>query len=315
MGNWITNKGWELGSPGDWVFTGSLLIPSVGTDNPRSGSYNLHFATSAASIRLGRAKFTITDPKQLAALSGKTATFSIYRWCNLEFAGGVGTFQQIELGDEVSETILAIPFFPYSIYEKVSASHTIKANPTEVHFAIYWYKSGGGSIYHLDVDDMDVDVPGVGTPAVTTLPATNIGEDKATLNGVLSEDNNLTTKVYFEYGLTDAYGTTTAEQTKSAGDVFSQQIIGLSSNTIYHFRAVATNASGDAYGGDMTLLTGPSGSPSYWYHLNVKDINLPYEDLDKTKELHVVLKNLSPTAKTQGVDGAVKVKIDYEPAA
>jgi len=57
----------------------------------------------------------------------------------------------------------------------------------------------------------------------------------------------------------------------------------------------------------------------YWtvpyYRLNVKGVNLPYEDLDKTKELHIILKNLSPTTKYKGVDGAVKVKIDYEPAA
>jgi len=54
---------------------------------------------------------------------------------------------------------------------------------------------------------------------------------------------------------------------------------------------------------------------NHWYHLNVKGVNLPYEDLDKTKELHIILKNLSPTTKSKGADGAVKVKIDYEPAA
>jgi len=55
--------------------------------------------------------------------------------------------------------------------------------------------------------------------------------------------------------------------------------------------------------------------PLYHHHINVRNINLPYEDKDKTKELHMLLKNLSPTAKNAGADGEVVIGVKYEPAA
>lgn len=57
------------------------------------------------------------------------------------------------------------------------------------------------------------------------------------------------------------------------------------------------------------------GDPVSPYHLNIKNVDLPYEDLDKTKEIHVLLKNLSPTAKNAGADGEVVIEVKYEPAA
>lgn len=138
---------------------------------------------------------------------------------------------------------------------------------------------------------------------------------EAKLNGTLNDDGEVACDCGFEWGLTTAYGNTTPTQSRESGEAFSQVVTGLDADTSYHFRALATNATGTAYGGDRTFITGPSGSPHYWYHLNVKNINLPYENKDKTKELHVILKNLSPTIKSQGANGQVKVKIDYEPAA
>ena len=137
----------------------------------------------------------------------------------------------------------------------------------------------------------------------------------ARLNGTLNNDGGEACDCGFEYGLDTGYGTTTPIQSKETGEIFSQVITGLLPDTAYHFRAIATNSAGITYGEDRTLLTGPSGAGNYWYHLNVKGINLPYEDLDGTKEIHVVLKNLSPTGKLGGDSGEVKVNIDYEPAA
>lgn len=152
-----------------------------------------------------------------------------------------------------------------------------------------------------------------GAPDVTTNPAMAIGEEGATLHGELGADVGIATDCYFEYGTTVAYGTTTARQSKRVGAAFLQEISGLSEDTTYHFRAVAQNAAGIAYGADRTFTTG--GPPNYWYRLNIKGIDLAYEDLDGTKELHIVLKNLSPTTKSEGTYGATKVKVDYEPAA
>ena len=52
-----------------------------------------------------------------------------------------------------------------------------------------------------------------------------------------------------------------------------------------------------------------------FYQLTIKGLHIPYEDLDGTKELHVVLKNLSPTSKLSGVDGEVVVRIGHKLAA
>lgn len=38
-----------------------------------------------------------------------------------------------------------------------------------------------------------------------------------------------------------------------------------------------------------------------------QDVAIDYEDLDETKELHIVLKNLSPTAKIAGASGYMKL--------
>jgi hypothetical protein len=50
------------------------------------------------------------------------------------------------------------------------------------------------------------------TPAVTTNPATNVTAFSATLNGSVNP-RGATTMVYFQYGLTTSYGSTTPMQT------------------------------------------------------------------------------------------------------
>ena len=51
------------------------------------------------------------------------------------------------------------------------------------------------------------------------------------------------------------------------------------------------------------------------YLMNLKGLKIPYEDKDESKELHVLLKNLSPTSKEAGAAGEVVIEIKYELAA
>jgi trimeric autotransporter adhesin len=95
-----------------------------------------------------------------------------------------------------------------------------------------------------------------GTPVVTTNPATNVTSSSATLNGSL-DPHGLTTSVYFQYGTTTSYGSTTASQTKT-GNTYqsvSANISGLAASTTYHFRIVAINSGGTRYGSDRTFTT------------------------------------------------------------
>jgi len=95
-------------------------------------------------------------------------------------------------------------------------------------------------------------------PSATTEAATVVGTSSATLNGTVNA-NGSSTAVTFEYGLTTNYGTTeTADQSPVTGNTntaVSTTVSGLSPNTTYHFRVVATNANGTSYGIDMTFTT------------------------------------------------------------
>src|SRR5437588_5539279 len=99
-------------------------------------------------------------------------------------------------------------------------------------------------------------LPPVSTPAVTTNPATLIASFLATLNGTVNP-HELSATVHFQYGITTSYGHTTASQTKTGNrsQNVSASVSGLSANTTYHFRIVATNSHGTAFGADRTFTT------------------------------------------------------------
>jgi hypothetical protein len=85
----------------------------------------------------------------------------------------------------------------------------------------------------------------------------------AALNGSVNP-HGLTTSVHFQYGTTTSYESTTAFQTKT-GNTYqsvSANISGLTANTTYHFRIVATNTAGTTHGADRTFTTlGATGPP------------------------------------------------------
>ena len=95
-----------------------------------------------------------------------------------------------------------------------------------------------------------------GPPVVITNPATSIASFSATLSGSV-DPHGLTTTVYFQYGTTTSYGSTTLSQIKT-GNMYqsiSANLSGLAASTTYHFRLVATNTAGTRYGTDRTFTT------------------------------------------------------------
>jgi hypothetical protein len=93
-----------------------------------------------------------------------------------------------------------------------------------------------------------------GAPTAETKPATAITESSATLGGKVNP-NGATTKYYFEYGTTTAYGSKTAEGSTKIETKVSKGIEGLKWNTTYHFRLVATNEFGTSDGADEVFST------------------------------------------------------------
>jgi hypothetical protein len=97
-------------------------------------------------------------------------------------------------------------------------------------------------------------------PSASTAAATNVTGTGATLNGTVSP-NKETTTYRFQYGTTTAYGSTTPTATLqgNASRSVAADVTGLAPHTTYHFRVVATNASGTATGADVTLTTTAGG--------------------------------------------------------
>jgi hypothetical protein len=100
-------------------------------------------------------------------------------------------------------------------------------------------------------------------PAATTGPATDVERTSATLTGTV-DPNSAATTYHFEYGTTTAYGLRTADQPAGSGDAATSveaAVTGLTSDTTYHYRIVASNSHGPAMGADQTLHTRPDPRP------------------------------------------------------
>ncbi|MBN8869932.1 MAG: hypothetical protein J0H66_08635 [Solirubrobacterales bacterium] len=103
---------------------------------------------------------------------------------------------------------------------------------------------------------------------VKTGKAAGVANTSAVLNAGLST-NNRDSEVWFEYGTTDEYGSSTDPESFEAsvtGDAASAAVSGLAKATTYHYRAVAKNALGLVrYGDDKTFTTSnvdnPGGDP------------------------------------------------------
>jgi len=97
-------------------------------------------------------------------------------------------------------------------------------------------------------------------PLVETGDANGIVRTGAVLNGTVNP-NSLTTMAYFEYGTTTDYGS--ASTSVAVGNGYLSEPVGiiiggLTDNTLYHYRLVATNAAGTSYGEDRTFTTAPN---------------------------------------------------------
>ncbi len=104
----------------------------------------------------------------------------------------------------------------------------------------------------------------VALPAVTTDPATELGTIAATLNGTLDDDGGELCDCGFEWGLTESYGKITPAQGKTAGEHFSQLLTRLEPDTVYHFRALASNVFGLSHGIDGAFRTLSPMPPPYF---------------------------------------------------
>ena len=127
--------------------------------------------------------------------------------------------------------------------------------------------STNGIVYTTDPVEGDCTVAAAfarAVPYATTQAASSVGETTATLNGVV-DPNGLATIAWFEWGTDDdpyanrlpelpdpGYDKGSSEGSAPIGDFLA----GLTASTTYHYRAVAQNSAGTAYGDCQTFDTG-----------------------------------------------------------
>ena len=140
-----------------------------------------------------------------------------------------------------------------SDFRTVSANIGSLSANTIYHFRMVAHNSVGT---RYGSDRTFTTLSATGPPVVTTTPATLVASFSATLNGT-ADPHGLPTNVYFQYGATTSYGLTTAPQshTGNAYLSISANIRGLTANTVYHYRIVATNSAGTRFGNDRTFTT------------------------------------------------------------
>src|ERR1022692_2628788 len=100
-------------------------------------------------------------------------------------------------------------------------------------------------------------------PTLSTLPATAITGTSATINGNVA-DNGLATTTWFQWGTSTSYGNTTPDNAEGLA-ALSAGLTGLTTGTVYDFRAVAENSKGTVDGANLTFTAGgatPTPTPT-----------------------------------------------------
>jgi len=135
----------------------------------------------------------------------------------------------------------------------VSAALTGLNPATVYHFRIKTINSLG-TVYGSDLTFTTLGK----IPEAQTQAATNISTEGVTLNGTINA-NDLSTTVTFEYGPTEAYGSTISatpgQVTGHENSNVSSVVTGLTIGTVFHFRIKAVNSLGTVYGSDITFTT------------------------------------------------------------
>ena len=145
----------------------------------------------------------------------------------------------------------------------------LQANTT-YHFRVLATNTAGTT----DGSDMTFATTAAAIPTATTLPPSNVSGGNATMNGIVNPNGDPTT-VYFQYGATTNYGSTSATSNLGAGDTaqsVSANLSGLSAGAVVHYRVVAANSVGTNYGADVVLQTQVfvninAGLPGVYYGL------------------------------------------------
>lgn len=205
---------------------------------------------------------SVTSVQPTSRALGETTVDTSAARLRAGFVSG-GTFY-----DAFNAAIIATDPFSFSGY--TGTSYTTNPNggaawtPTSVN-ALGWQAGAGdwvrdGNVVRISELHFTV-VFVLSAPTATTNVASNITQVAAKLNGTVNPTGAVSTypvSYFFQWGLTTGYGNTTSTVgglTGSSDVTASANISGLTANTTYHFRLVATNADNTVNGNDQIFTT------------------------------------------------------------
>jgi hypothetical protein len=155
-------------------------------------------------------------------------------------------------------------------FNSVRDSKAAAANGTYASFVIHPYWESAAQINFgtlkpartLWVDNFALPTS---VPALTTTAATVIANTTATINGNISSNGGANITSYGFYwsttsGFADGAGTQVVKGTTNFTGAISHNLTGLTTSTIYYYKAYATNSSGTTYGTQQsfTAITAPT---------------------------------------------------------
>jgi len=245
-----------VGYPGEWSRLGVTLS---GFGPPTTGRFAFRYFVEDGgpngrnSNYIGIDNVIATGPAQITLAATNVASFSAKLNGALN-PYGVTTNVSFQYGTTTSYGgTIPVQAQTGNTLRNVSGDIGNLSANTVYHFRIKTTNDAGS---RYGTDRTFRTLTATGPPVVTTKLATNVASFSATLNGTVNP-HGLTTTVYFQYGTTISYGSTTATQSKS-GNAYQNvgaNISGLTASTTYHFRIVATNSAGTRYGSDRTFTT------------------------------------------------------------
>jgi uncharacterized protein (TIGR02145 family) len=249
----------------------------IASQSPLNSMYALHVGAAISGLMPGTTyHYRIVATNSIGTTTGDDMSFTTLGKIPtiLRVQSNVDTASATLFGDVNANDLSTLLTFEYGITSAYGDTAMAKQSPLTgnyiTHVSAELKGLNPGTLYHfrlksvnalgtVNSDDATFTTLG-GFPTAGTEEASAVITTAATLNGLVY-CNNLSTKVTFEYGTTDAYGSSVAISPPSdywSNLPVSTNVSGLSPGTLYHFRVVAVNSLGTTFGSDMTFLTAPT---------------------------------------------------------